>query len=173
MTILIGGGVGFMMPADFDAPAPVPATARAEPRTQANVAEMETGETPGLGVEATPGETILHRSGNGHFYVDAQVDGHVVNFVVDTGATGVALTVEDARRIGIDFNESDFEVVGTGASGAVRGTQIMLDSVSVDGKEVRKVQAAVLEGLEVSLLGQSYLTRIGSVEMSGEKMSLR
>ena len=173
MTILIGGGVGFMMPADFEPPAPAPASARAEPRTQANVAEMDAGEATGATSGQTPGETILHRSGNGHFYVDAQVEGQVVNFVVDTGATGVALTVEDARRIGVPFSESDFTVVGTGASGAVRGTQIVLDSVSVEGKEVRKVQAAVLEGLEVSLLGQSYLTRIGSVEMSGEKMSLR
>ena len=171
MTILVGGAVGFMMPSDFDAKAPVSEAqaAKAERRSQANVAEFGSEET----ATATLGETVLHRSGNGHFYVDAEVDGQVVNFVVDTGATGVALTVEDARRIGINFSESDFDVVGTGASGAVRGTTIMLESVSVDGKEVRGVQAAVLEGLEVSLLGQSYLTRIGSVQMSGEKMLLR
>jgi aspartyl protease family protein len=122
---------------------------------------------------ATPSETKLERKPNGHFYVDADVGGHLVHFVVDTGATSVALTMDDAERLGIPFTRDEFTVVGSGASGPVRGKEILLDSVSVDGKDVRQVRGVVLEGLEVSLLGQAYLSRIGSVEMAGETMTLR
>lgn len=118
-------------------------------------------------------ETLLERRGNGHFYVDADVNGELVNFVVDTGAFGVILPVETARRLNIPFSESEFEVIGSGASGPVRGKTITLAKVSVDGKEVRNVDGAVAEGLDVPLLGQSYLSRLSSVEMSGEYMRLQ
>jgi aspartyl protease family protein len=55
----------------------------------------------------------------------------------------------------------------------VRGKDVTLDSVTVDGKEVRGVRAAVLEGLDVSLLGQTYLSRITAVQMSGDTMTLK
>jgi aspartyl protease family protein len=119
------------------------------------------------------GETVIERRGNGHFYVDADVNGELVNFVVDTGAFGVILPVETARRLNIPFSESEFEVIGSGASGPVRGKTITLAKVSVDGKEVRNVDGAVAEGLDVPLLGQSYLSRLSSVEMSGDYMRLQ
>jgi aspartyl protease family protein len=73
----------------------------------------------------------------------------------------------------VPFSRSNFEVIGTGASGAVRGQLVTIDRLSIDGKEVREVRGAVLEGLEISLLGQSYLSRIGGVEMAGDSMTLR
>lgn len=150
-VLLAGAGIGLMWPSgDGGAPAATVATT----------------------TEAKPKETLLERSHGGHFYVDAEVNGQLVHFVVDTGATSVALTVDDARRIGLPFSTGEFQVVGSGASGPVRGKSIMLDKVSVDGKEVRGVSGAVLEGLGISLLGQSYLSRIGGVEMSGEYMRL-
>jgi aspartyl protease family protein len=119
------------------------------------------------------GETLIKRRGNGHFYVDAEVNGEIVNFVVDTGAFGVVLPVETARRLNIPFSESEFQVIGSGASGPVRGKTITLDRVSVDGKEIRRVEGAIAEGLDVPLLGQTYLSRLSSVEMSGEYMRLQ
>src|SRR5688572_27740936 len=75
-------------------------------------------------------ETVLEREANGHFYTHAKVNGsELVHFVVDTGATVVALTVDDARRIGISVDPSEFTVVGEGASGPVRGKDVMLESV--------------------------------------------
>ena len=94
-------------------------------------------------------------------------------FVVDTGATVVALTVEDARRLGIPVNPSEFTVVGEGASGFVRGQEVMLKSVEVEGKRVDNVRGVVLEGSRLSLLGQAYLSRMGEVEMSGDYMVLK
>ena len=118
-------------------------------------------------------ETVLERRGNGHFYVDAEVNGELVNFVVDTGASGVVLPVETARRLNIPFSEREFEVIGSGASGPVRGKLITLERVSIDGKEVRNVEGAIAEGLDQPLLGQTYLSRISSVEMSKDYMRLQ
>ncbi|HTK57563.1 MAG TPA: TIGR02281 family clan AA aspartic protease [Sphingomicrobium sp.] len=121
-----------------------------------------------------PRETVLERQSNGHFYTHAKInDKELVHFVVDTGATVVVLTIDDARRLGIPVNPAEFEVVGEGASGPVRGKDIMLDSVEVDGKRVENVPAAVLEGANLSLLGQAYLSRMGQVQMSGDYMVLK
>lgn len=119
------------------------------------------------------GETLLERKENGHFYVEAAINGELVHAIVDTGATGVALTVDDAERLGLEFSTAEFTEVGTGASGRVRGKRITLESVSIDDKEVTNVSGVILEGLEISLLGQSYLSQIGAVEMSGDYMVLR
>jgi aspartyl protease family protein len=125
----------------------------------------------------TPSEprkvTELERSSLGHFYVYAKVNGELVRFLVDTGATAVALTAEDAERAGIKFDPSTFEVVGEGASGPVRGKAVTIDSVEVEGKLVNDVQGVVLADSKLSLLGQSYLTRMGEVQMSGDYMILR
>lgn len=149
-VILLGAGIGLMMPS---AKSPAPALAAV--------------------AEGQPEETLLERKDNGHFYVTADVNGHLVNFLVDTGASTVALTIEDAERLGVEFSRSAFTVVGTGASGPVRGQLVTLDSVVIDGKAVSQVDGAVIEGLDISLLGQAYLSRISSVQMSGDYMSLR
>ena len=117
-------------------------------------------------------ETRVRRSGDGHFYVHAMVNGQLVRFMVDTGATGVALTVRDARHVGIPVDRRAFTVIGSGASGPVRGQFIELDSVEVEGKLASNVRGAVAEGLDISLLGQSYLSRL-DVRMGGDEMILR
>ena len=118
-----------------------------------------------------PRETVLERSEGGHFYAHVEVNGALVRFLVDTGATGVALTEEDAERIGLEFDRGAYEQVGIGASGPVRGKFVTLDKVSLDGKAARQVEGAILEGSDVSLLGQAYLGRF-SVEMRGETMRI-
>lgn len=129
---------------------------------------------PALADDGARHETVLERKSNGHFYAHAKVnDSELIHFVVDTGATVVALTVNDARRLGIPVNPGDFTVVGEGASGPVRGKDLMLKSVEVDGKRVENVRAVVLEGSNLSLLGQAYLSRMGEVEMSGDYMVLK
>ncbi|MDB5669905.1 MAG: aspartyl protease [Alphaproteobacteria bacterium] len=170
MMILAGGLIGLMLPSGKSHPAgPSPIDPRGV------IPSYHIGTAPGGGgnSRAPGGETRLERMGNGHFYADASVNGQPVHLVVDTGASTVALTVTDAQRIGIPFSEGDFDVIGSGASGPVRGKLISLDSVDVDGKDVRNVRGAILEGLDVSLLGQSYLSQIGGVQMSGDQMVLR
>jgi aspartyl protease family protein len=124
-------------------------------------------------LQAPAEETLLEREEDGHFYVDAEVNGQLVHFLIDTGATTVALTTRDAARIGIQFDPDEFEPIARGASGLVRGKDITLDSVDIEGKRVTAVRAAIAEGLPVSLLGQAYLARISTVQMNGDYMSLR
>ena len=118
-----------------------------------------------------PRETVLERSEGGHFYANVEVNGELVRFLVDTGASGVALTEADAERIGLDFDRGAYEQVGLGASGPVRGKFVTLDKVSLDGKAARNVDGAILEGSDMSLLGQNYLGRF-SVEMRGDTMRI-
>lgn len=136
-----------------------------------------TGDPPAEAVAAEDDgqrrETVLERESNGHFYVHAKVNGELVRFVVDTGATGVALTVEDAQRVGIAFSPAEFEHVGEGAAGPVHGKLVRIDEIDIDGKRVENVSGAILKGSRLSLLGQSYLSRMGEVQMRGDYMVLR
>jgi aspartyl protease family protein len=148
-TIALGAGLGLLWPTGKAVPAaPAAAAGAARP-------------------------TLIERSPQGHFYVDAEINGQLVHCIVDTGASMVALPVDDARRIGISFSESEFEPVGRGASGVVLGKDVMLDSIAVDGKKVAHVPGAILQGNDICLLGQAYLNRLSSVEMSGGVMRLQ
>ncbi|HEX8223006.1 MAG TPA: TIGR02281 family clan AA aspartic protease [Allosphingosinicella sp.] len=118
-----------------------------------------------------PRETVLERSEGGHFYANVEVNGQLVRFLIDTGATGVALTEADAERIGLQFSRGDYEQVGMGAAGPVRGKFVTLEKVSLDGKTARDIEGAILEGGDMSLLGQNYLGRF-SVEMRGDTMRI-
>ena len=121
--------------------------------------------------EEEPKETVLERSEGGHFYADVEINGELVHFLIDTGATAVALTERDAERIGLDFDPRAYEQVGIGASGPVQGKFVILDKVSLDGKSARKVEGAILQGSDISLLGQNFLGRF-SVEMRGDTMRI-
>ena len=128
---------------------------------------------PGL-FEASPyKETELRRRPNGHFYVTAFVNGAPINFVVDTGATTVALSESDARAAGLAFSSEEFEPIARTASGIAQGKAVTLPKVSIEGKDVPEVEAMIIEGADVSLLGQSYLARISGVQMNGDTMVLR
>ena len=157
VVLAIAVAVGFLMPGKPSTPAATAASMGA----------------PGL-FEAPPYKvTQLERKADGHFYVTAEVNGAPVHFLVDTGATPVALTQDDARSIGLDFSSSDFEPIAQTANGVARGKAVTLAKVSVEGKDATEVAAVIMEKGGVSLLGQAYLARISGVEMSGEHMILR
>ena len=168
MMIAAGILIGLMLPSGRPSSV-APASVASPPAPSESAAAATVIASPA----SSPRETKLERRGNGHFYADPAINGQPVHVVIDTGASFVALTKDDARRIGIPFEVSEFDVVGTGASGPVRGMLVELDKIDLDGKEVRNVRGAVLEGLDISLLGQSYLSRIGGVQMSGDQMVLR
>jgi aspartyl protease family protein len=118
-----------------------------------------------------PDELILERSGDGHYYADVDVDGTETRFMVDTGATGIALTASDAEALGIGWDERELRKVGRGVNGDVFGKIVRLHSVQLGGIEVNDVEAAIIpRGLDVSLLGQSVLSRAGSVRIEDGEM---
>jgi aspartyl protease family protein len=118
-------------------------------------------------------ETVLKRHADGHFYADGVVEGRQFHFLVDTGASIVALTGQDAEAMGLYWDESKLRPIGRGASGTVHGVPVRIEQMEVGGFEARDVQAAIIpEGLDVSLLGQSFLSQIDNVEISGDEMKL-
>ena len=126
---------------------------------------------------AAPGsarEVVLTRGSTGHFFTNAHVNGKPgVKFIVDTGASIVALTMDDAQKLGIPVDPSKFTIIGEGASGAVRGQRVMLDSVDVDGIRVNNVRGVILESSTLSLLGQSFLGSVDQVSIAGDYLSLK
>jgi aspartyl protease family protein len=119
------------------------------------------------------GAITLQRSENGHFYADVQVNGVPVHMLVDTGASGIALSQQDARAAGIATSIGMNDVVGEGAGGSVHGDFVTIDRVALGSKTVEQVPALVLNGGEQSLLGQAFLKQFASVEIHGDTMTLR
>jgi aspartyl protease family protein len=99
---------------------------------------------------------------NGHFHVDARVDGRNVEFVVDTGASKVVLRESSAARIGIFPRPSEYTGRSSTANGVAKYAPIRLNRVEVDGIMVYDVDAAVMpdSALNVNLLGMTFLSRV-------------
>jgi aspartyl protease family protein len=113
----------------------------------------------------------IARSPDGHFYAEAQVNGAYVRFMVDTGSSVVALTRADAQRAGIALPPDRARAQGAG--GEIEVTPITIERIALGPLEARAVRGAVAQELPVSLLGQSFLSRIGRVEIAGDRMVLR
>lgn len=120
------------------------------------------------------GDVRLARAGDSHFYADADIDGTNIRMMVDSGASVVALTRRDAEAIGIDVDRLPIGGVARTAGGEVPMRTVTLDSIDIDGIEVRGVEAAVIDAdMGVSLLGQSYLSKLDAVNVEGDTMTLR
>jgi aspartyl protease family protein len=114
------------------------------------------------------------KAADGHYWAEALVNGKQVRFLVDTGATAVALTAEDAARLGIHPSDLDYTAKVTTANGQARAAQVTLASVSVAGARVSDVQALVIDkGLPTSLLGMTYLGRLSRFEATQSALILR
>ena len=123
---------------------------------------------------ATGQDAEVPKGPDGHYWAEASVGGHEVRFLVDTGASAVALTPEDAQRLGIDPNTLTYAYTVTTASGHAPAARVQLASVAVAGAEVDNVDAYVIQnGLEHSLLGMSYLGRLSQFEATKSSLILR
>jgi len=129
---------------------------------EAPIAAPVTASADDNAPEAASGRAArITKSADGHFWADARVNHRDVRFLVDTGATAVALSLDDARRLGFSPGLLTFGHKVMTASGEARAARITLDSVSVDGAKVENVEAFVIEkGLDTSLLGMTYLGRL-------------
>lgn len=133
-------------------------SAKTEPQRQAS--------TPSRQVE-------LRSQRNGHFMTDAEVNGRRIDVMVDTGASVIALTYEDAATIGLEPAPRDFTHQVSTANGVTRVAPVRLDRVMIGDILVRDVQAVVTERgkLHVTLLGNSFLSRV-SYRMANGRMIL-
>ena len=125
-------------------------------------------------VVTTAGDVELRRSTDAHFYAEAQVNGGTVSFMVDTGASMVALSWTDARAAGINPQSLDFSQTVITAGGPVKAARIRIGRLAIGPIVRRDVDAGVLpEGVEGSLLGLSFLDTLSSYEISGDRLTLR
>lgn len=115
--------------------------------------------------------TVLAADGRGHFITEGAVNGTPVRFIVDTGATVVALPASDAVRLGIDYRKGRPGTSRT-AGGAVPVYHVTFDTVKVGGIELQAVEGLVIEqGLDIALLGMSFLSRV-EMKNEGQTMTL-
>lgn len=121
-------------------------------------------------------ERIVHlrAASNGHFFTRSYVNGRAIDVMVDTGATGVALTYEDAQTAGVLVGEEDFTALVRTANGTARTAPVTLDRVRIGDITIRNVPASVAERgkLAITLLGMSFIRRLSRIEMRGNELVL-
>jgi len=113
------------------------------------------------------------RQTDGHYYLTLDINEVPVRFVVDTGASQMVLTQNDAARVGLDLEALPFLGIANTANGQVRTAAVRLDNVALGPVLDRNVRAVVNEGeLDISLLGMSYLETFGRIEIQGRELRL-
>ncbi len=128
------------------------------------------------GRAATRGQTVdIARSRGGDFSVNAQINGARVAMVLDSGASAVVLTQEAAKAAGLPLEVLEYSVSVDTANGRTRAAPVTLDRLAVGGIVERSVPALIAQPgqLKTSLLGMSFLNRLQSWEVRGEKLLLR
>jgi aspartyl protease family protein len=131
---------------------------------------------------ATPAKTattnarsvVVPADSRGHFEVEGRIDGRRMEFMVDTGASVIALTERDAATLGIHPAQSEYTTQVKTANGTVRAAPVQLGVVEIDDLAVRNVDAMVLpdNALSDNLLGLSFLSRLRRFEYSDGKLVL-
>jgi aspartyl protease family protein len=117
----------------------------------------------------------LRANSHGHFVTNASINGHDIAVLVDTGATAVALSFEDADTAGLRPSYLDFDVPVSTANGMAKAARVKIDRIAIDGVEVDDVDALVLpEGaLRGTLLGMTFLGKLSSFRVEDGVLLLR
>ncbi|ABD90375.1 TIGR02281 family clan AA aspartic protease [Rhodopseudomonas palustris] len=131
-----------------------------------------------VGAAATPDSAVrsvsIARDARGHFQTDGRIDGQRIGFMVDTGASVIALNETSAAQFGLRPARGDYNAMVTTANGTVKAARARLALVDVGGLLVRDVDALVLpdEALSVNLLGLSFLSKLKRFEYANGTMVL-
>jgi len=119
------------------------------------------------------GSISFMRAKDGHFLIEASVNTIPVQFMVDTGATKIALTIPDAKRLGIDVEALTYNEPMHTANGLTFGASIRLTELKLGSIVVYDVPASVCQNLsEPSLLGMSFLQRLKGFKIEGDQLTL-
>ena len=150
----------------------------------AQMADKMTATTPamasasiGLAPEVAPASirsVSIPRDSRGHFQTDARIDGQRIGFMVDTGASVIALNETSAARFGLRPVPADYKVTVSTANGTIKAARTRLAMVEIGGLVVRDVDAMVLpdSALSENLLGLSFLSKLKRFEYANGKMVL-
>ncbi len=120
------------------------------------------------------GELVISRSSDGHFYIDVLVNGVKIKFMIDTGASDVALTTNDAKMLGFDLSKLHYTRIYSTANGTSTAAPVKLDSVVIDNRAFfRNIEAHIgTGGLDTSLLGMSVLERFKGFRIDRDMLTL-
>ena len=160
-AIMVGLGSFMAQMADKMTPALANSAAR-------NAAPVETVAQTGIRNLAIP------RDGRGHFLTEGRIDGQRIDFMVDTGASVVALNETSAARFGLRPSRGDYNATVTTANGTIKAARTRLAMVEIGGLVVRDVEAMVLpdQALSENLLGLSFLSKLKRFEYANGQMVL-
>ena len=159
--ITAGVGIGFQRSAPTTGAADGAARVQpAEPQLQVSRASLD--------------EMVLDADSRGHYLVDAEVNGETIRFLVDTGASMVALSRDDAARAGFRPGPADFSHRAQTANGVARVAPVTIDEIALGDISVSNVRGAVIDvPMQHSLLGMSFLSRLSGYEVRGRQLILR
>jgi aspartyl protease family protein len=164
--LLIAAGVYMAQTADR-----MTAAAPARVTSASNMAASARLQEPGQsGIRSLS----IPRDARGHFQTEGRIDGQRIAFMVDTGASVIALNETSAARFGLRPSRSDYNATVATANGTIKAARTRLAMVELGGLVVRDVDAMVLhdEALSENLLGLSFLSRLKRFEYAGGKMML-
>ncbi|MEM7426214.1 MAG: TIGR02281 family clan AA aspartic protease [Pseudomonadota bacterium] len=147
---------------------------REEPRRQQQQRRQQRQQEEVRESVRTYGEVVIPAARNGNFYSKAEMNGTRFDVLIDTGASYVSLPFEVAERLALDPLNLDYTIRLRTANGISMGAYVDLDEVTVAGITVNNVRAVVSQpgALGITLLGMSYLSRIGSFKVAGNKLIL-
>ena len=158
-------GLGTIMAQMADRMTPAPALANTASRKAVPV------ETVG---QSSFRSLSIPRDARGHFQTEGRIDGQRIDFMVDTGASVVALNEKSAARFGFRPSRSDYNATVSTANGTIKAARTRLAMVELGGLVVRDVDAMVLpdEALSENLLGLSFLSKLKRFEYANGKLVL-
>src|ERR1043166_4739572 len=162
-AVLVGAGSWLAQTADRMTATPSRATGGSTMAASARV------ESPAL----TGGRTLsIPRDPRGHFQIEGRIDGQRISFMVDTGASVIALNEKSAARFGLRPSRGDYNATGSTANGTIKAARARIAMMDVGGLIVRDVEAMVLpdEGLSENLLGLSFLSRLKRFEYANGRL---
>lgn len=135
--------------------------------------DVQRQTTGGQMLQLGSGQISVPRQSDGHYYLNLALNGETVRFVVDTGASDMVLSVDDARRVGLDPDSLNFIGTANTANGQVRTAPVRLNTVRLGDITDTDVYASVNGGeMDGSLLGMGYLEKWGRIVISGGELRL-
>lgn len=128
---------------------------------------------PSMAIENSGGSISFRKGGDGHYHVNARVNGKDVEFLVDTGATDVVMSRKTAAYLGIDVKKLNFNKIYNTANGIVKGAPVTLDYIEIGSVRMNNVGASVNDAdLNKPLLGMSFLNRLGGYEVKNDVLTI-
>lgn len=128
---------------------------------------------PSLTQISKNGELIINLSQDGHFYMDVKVNGVPMRFMIDTGASDIVISVEQAKKLGINVKNLVFNKSYQTANGRSWGASIVLDEIEVANRKFRNINASVNDAeMGTSLLGMSFLRQFEKYEFYRDRLVL-